>query len=251
MRLRRLLHRRHLVFAALVGMLGRLLKPKNAYADFFGGDVAVLTAILTQAVATVSNLASMLSNLREQLSAAHTMLSKLDGASFDSVLGIINSTDLSLAALTADVTSIGYTLQSVNSQFRSLYPTSYSTTAFAQFDSMYGRWEDEILASTQVAARSQATLSTLESTAREAASIVADSRGSDGAVAQMQSIVQMLGLMQSQNASVIQSLATTGRVLTATAATSASERQLSREKKRRHLAGYRDRGTPVPPMTMP
>jgi conjugal transfer/entry exclusion protein len=67
----------------------------------------------------------------------------------------------------------------------------------------------------------------------------------------MQSIVQMLALMQSQNTKLIQSLATTGRVLTSSAARTAAERQLSREKKRRHLANYTYRGPDVSLMTMP
>jgi conjugal transfer/entry exclusion protein len=251
MRLRRLLRRRPILLAALVALAELLTAPEDARADLFGGDLPLLTGILTQAIATVSNLVSMLQTMEEQLSAAQTMLSKLDGASFDSVLALVDDTSLSLAALTADVHSIGYTLQSINRQFRSLYTSDYAKTALAQFDAIYGRWEDEILASTEVAARSQATLSTLHESAREAAAILANSRASGGEVAQMQSVVQMLGLMQSQNTSVLQSLATTGRVLTSAAAKDAAERQLSREKKRRHLAGYRDRGTPVPPMTMP
>lgn len=251
MRLRRLFSRRNVLLAAIVAAAQRLWSPTVAQADIWGGDVAVLTGILTQSVATVFQLISAIATLKQQLDAMNTMLSKLDSASFDDVLALINSTDFSYTQLTGDIASIGYTLQSVNAQFRSVYASDYTKTSFSQFDSLYGRWQDEILASTQVAARSQATLSTLQSNATEAAAILAKSSASDGQVAQMQAIVQMLGLMQSQNNSVLQSLAATGRVLTSAAATSASERQLSREKKRRHLAGYTNRGAPVPPMAMP
>ena len=66
---------------------------------------------------------------------------------------------------------LGYTLQSVNGQFHQLYLSDYRKIPLAQFDSLYGRWEDEILASAQVAARSQAALSTLQSSSTEAAAI--------------------------------------------------------------------------------
>jgi conjugal transfer/entry exclusion protein len=251
MRLRRILARRHLLAAALAAAAAYLRKPKSARADFWGGDIPILVGILTQAVATVSNLASMLVNLKEQLDAMNTMLSALDAASFQSVLALIGNSDLSYAQLTDNVASIGYTLQSVQSQFRGLYASDYRKLSFGQFDSLYGRWEDEILASAEVAARSQTTLSTLQSNATQAAAILEKASVASGEVAQLQSIAQMLGVMQSQNNSLLQSLATTGRVLTSSAAKSAAERQLSREKKRRQLANYTSRGAPVPPMSMP
>jgi len=249
--LARLLSRRHAVFAVLATLAERLLEPTEARADLWGGDVAVLSGILTQAIATVVNLANLLQTVQQELSATQTMLSTLDGQSFEAVLGIVNDATFSLSALTANVSSIGYTLGSVNSQFQKLYAGSYANVPLSQFDAMYGQWEGEILSSAEVAARSQATLSSLQNNATEAAAILAGSRASDGEVAQMQSVVQMLGLVQSQNNSVLQSLETTGRVLTATAAKDAAERQLAREKKRRHLAGYTSRGPSVPPMAMP
>jgi conjugal transfer/entry exclusion protein len=243
--------RRTCALALIAGFALCLEPSKDASADLWGGDIPILVGILTQAVATVSNLASMLVSLKQELDAMNTMLSALDASSFESVLALIGNTDLSYAELTADVASLGYTLQSVNSQFHGLYQTDYRKIPFAQFDSLYGRWEEEILASAQVAARSQATLSTLQNSSTEAAAILQRAASSDGQVAQMQSIVQMLGLMQSQNNSLLQSLTTTGRVLTATAADSAAMRNLSREKKRRQLAGYTSRGPAVPPMNMP
>jgi conjugal transfer/entry exclusion protein len=251
MRLRRFLARRHLLIAALAAAGAYLRRPQAARADLWGGDIPILIGILTQAVATVSNLASMLVNLKDQLDAMNTMLSALDAASFQSVLALIGNSDLSYAELTDHIASIGYTLQSVQSQFRSLYASDYRKVSFSQFDSLYGRWEDEILASAEVAARSQTTLSTLQSNATQAAAILEHSAVASGEVAQLQSIAQMLGVMQSQNNSLLQSLATTGRVLTSSASKSAAERQLSREKKRRQLANYTSRGAPVPPMSMP
>src|SRR5258708_3661427 len=212
MRLLRFFTRRRLLLAAIVAAVERVFEPTVARADLFGGEDVVLSAILTQSIATVVQLVSALSTLKQQLDAMGTMLSQLGSASFDEVAALINNTDFSYAQLTKDVASIGYTLQSVKSQFRSLYASDYSKTSFSQFDALYGRWQDEILAATEVAARSQATLSTLQNNATEAAAILARSAGTDGQVAQMQATVQMLGLIQSQNNAIIQSLATTGRV---------------------------------------
>jgi conjugal transfer/entry exclusion protein len=242
--------RRRLFAVALMVVL-QLPDARQARAQF-GEDIPFLVGILTQTISTVADLASMLITLKAQLDAMNTMLSNLDSASFDSVSSLVSNTDFSLDALSGDVASMGYTLQSVNSQFLTLYGTSaYAALPITQFDALYGKWEDEVLSSAQVAARAQASLSTLAGTATEAAAILARSQSSDGQVAQMQAIVQMLGIMQSQDGAVIQSLTTTGRVLTSTAARTAAERQLSREKKRRHLLNYTYRGPDVAPMTMP
>jgi len=104
-------------------------------------------------------------------------------------------------------------------------------------------------ASTEVAARSQSALATLQKNNEAAAAILRNSQKSEGVVGQLQAANQMLGVIQSQNSTLIQSLTTTGRVLANVAGTQASERQLSREKKRRQLEGYRERGAEVPPMT--
>jgi P-type conjugative transfer protein TrbJ len=241
---------RRLLALALVLVL-ELPRARDARAQV-GEDIPFLIGILAQTTSTVADLASMLVTLTAQLDAMNTMLSNLDASTFDSVSAIVTNTDFSVDVLTSDVASMGYTLQSVNNQFLTLYGTSgYAALPLTKFDALYGQWEDEVLSSARVAARSQATLSTLETSASAAAAILSQSQQSDGQVAQMQAIVQMLGLMQAQNGALIQSLTTTGRVLTSSAATAAAEKQLSREKKRRHLSNYTYRGPDVAPMAMP
>ena len=220
-----------------------------AHASIFGEEDVILSGILAQAVSTVSNLVDVLSTVRAQLTAMNTMLAKLDPATFEPVFAIVNSSQLSYDALAGDVASMGYTLQSINNQFHALYEGDYANLALRDRDALYAKWNAEVLAATQVAARAQATLSSLEENTREAAAILGASSATDGQVAQLQAIVQMLGLVTSQNNTLLKELATTGRVLTSSAAVAASEQQLAREKKKRHLAGYTDRGPAVPPIT--
>jgi conjugal transfer/entry exclusion protein len=162
---------------------------------------------------------------------------------------LVRSNQLSYEQLTNGTTSIGYTLNNVNAQYRSIFKSDFHATPLSDFDSRYARWHEEILASTEVASRSQSALATLQRNNEAAAAILRNSQTSAGVVGQLQAVNQMLGVIQSQNNTVIQSLTTTGRVLANVAGTQASERQLSREKKRRQLEGYRERGAEVPPMT--
>jgi conjugal transfer/entry exclusion protein len=251
MRLSRFWPRRHLLFAALAGAVARLLRPSSARADLFGGDDVILSGILAQAIAEVSTLGSMLTSIMSQLELVRTELSALDPHSFQSLYDLVDDLSLGYDALTSGIQSVGYTLASVNARFQKEFPSNLSKVPFAQFDGLYGQWQNEILAASQVAERAQTTLSRLASDAASAHAVLAHSAAAAGEVGQLQSVVQMLGLMQSQNGTLIQTLATTGRVLASTAASSASERQLSREKKKRNLANYTSRGSPVPPMRMP
>jgi conjugal transfer/entry exclusion protein len=174
------------------------------------------------------------------------MLSRLDPQSFQDLITVLESNELSYEELTSDVSAMGHTLMNVNAEFQKVYASSYENVPTDRFDGVYTRWQKEILGSAQIAARSQATLSTLAKNAAQAKGILQRSAQATGEVAQMQAVVQMLGVMQAQSNAVLQSLTTTGRVLTSATATTASERQLAREKKQRSLAGYTKRGAPVP-----
>lgn len=245
----RRLRRRNALLLAVATLIQHLLTSEEVSADLFGGDVTVLTNIFATSIQTVSTLGSMLTTLETQLELLTTMLSQLDPASFQELVDLIESNELSYGELTQNVSSMGHTLLTVNTQFQHLYASNYANVPFERFSAIYAEWQKEILGSAQVAARSQATLSTLKSNANAARAILSRSAHAKGEVAQMQAIVQMLGLIESQNNAVLQSLTTTGRVLASSAAMTASERQLAREKKQRYLAGYRIRGPSLPDVT--
>jgi conjugal transfer/entry exclusion protein len=249
MTLQHLLLRRHVLLASAVALLQQMLRAEAARADLWGGDLGLLSSILAECISTVSTLSSMATTLGQQLGDMSTMLSRLDPQSFEELAQLLDSNEMSFEVLAGDVNSIGYTLEQVNTDFQNAYSGDYTKTAPEAFDALYKRWADEILASAKVAARSQATLSSLESNTHQAKAILSRSASSDGEVAQMQAIVQMLGLIQGQNTAVVQSLTTTGRVLTTTAATTAAERHLARERRARALANYLDPGPAVPPIT--
>ncbi len=238
----RLVQRLHLAAATFLALL---VHPEPAQADMFGGDVAELAAILAETVSQGITLGEQLSQLSAQVTLMRQALARLDASSYASILSLINNTELDYSTLVHDVNSVGFTLTSVNAEFRQAYPSDFSAIAMGDLGSTYGKWQDDIWASTLVAARAQSVLSTLRDNTSNAAAILASSQTAEGTVAQLQSVVQILGVMQSQTNSLIQSLATTGRVVATTAATTASERQLSLEKKKRNLAGYTKRGRQV------
>ena len=234
--------------AAIVGV-AQTLNPSPSYADLWGADLAPLSGILAETTATVASLGDNLAALGAQLEAMNRMLSKLNGGSFDAIVGLIHSNEIAYDELVRDLRTISYRMDRVSSDFRSVYGSDYRSTPSSDFSGKVARWNDEILASAEVAARSQTAMSTLKNNSDRAESVLRSSANADGEVAQMQAIVQMLGIIQSQNNTIIQSLTAAGRVTSNVAAAKASDEQLARETRRRVLDGYRDRGPAVPPMT--
>jgi hypothetical protein len=241
--------RRHVLIAATLGLIAL---PTLARADLFGGDDVILSGILAQAIAEVSDLASTLANIETEVQLMQTTLGRLDPQSFAAVLNLINDVTYSYGSLVSGIASIGFTLQAVNASFQSTFPSNLSNVPLSNFASLYTQWQTQILGAAQVADRAQSVISDWQRSAQDAAAVLAQSQTAQGEVGQLQSVVQMLGLLHTETGRLLQTLATTGRVLSNTSAASASERQLSLEKKRRNLAKYTFRGAAVTvPTRMP
>lgn len=244
-----------MAIGALTG--AALLGSRDAAADLFGGDVAVLSQILIQAIEQTAALGKELTQLEFEVQLMRTLLSSLDAGSYDGVQRLLTGTSANYGSLTQDITALGYTLDAVNRDYRTVYPSDFRTAPAASFDGTSNRWQTEILSAALVAARAQGSLAALQANTDEAVAILQASRAANGDVAQLQAAVQMLGVMQGQLNTLIQALVTTGRVEADVAAATASEKQLSREKRQRNLDGYTDRGAPVqvmsslPPIAMP
>jgi hypothetical protein len=69
--------------------------------------------------------------------------------------------------------------------------------------------------------------------------------GNAGEVRLLQSIAQILGVMQSQMSTIVQLLSTSGRVLADMAAAHAGGDMLTREAKARRREGYTNPGRPA------
>ena len=240
--MRRILRRRLFAVAAALGLVAT---PRAVQADLFGGDDVILSGILTQAIMQVVDLAQTLSNIEMQVQMMQTMLGSLDPKSFMAVLHLINDVTYSYRNVVSGISSVGYTLKGVNTAFQSTFPSKVAAVPFANFGGLYAQWQTEVLASAQVAERAQSVISDWQENADAAAAILAQSQSAQGEIGQLQSVVQMLGVLHNESNSLLQTLGTTGRVLSSASAASASEHQLSLEKKRRNLSNYTFRGAPV------
>jgi conjugal transfer/entry exclusion protein len=174
-----------------------------------------------------------------------TELSAVSQGDLMALWAFIQTARMSYNQLTNNVRSMAYTIGAIDADFKRLFPSDTSGTTFAQHDQYYNSWNTEVLAASQIAARQQTVLSTLDEQANQADTVLRQSQNASGVVAQLQTVVEMLRLMEGQLLTINQSLATATRVLGDVASADASNRQLSRTKKQESLAGYTNRGAPV------
>ena len=225
-----------------------------AEADLFGGDIGVLLAILTQSISTASSLVNLVLQTANQVRMMTTMLEQVSKGSFPALISFINTARFTFNSLTWGIQSMSYQLARIDSEYNSLFPAGPppTNTAVSQHRAQYQAWNQEVVGASQVAARQQTSLSTLDKSATQTQAVLSQSQGAAGEVEQLQLIAQMIGITNSEILVLNQTLATTGRVLTDMAAQSASEKNLSLGKSDDARSGYTDKGVPVPvPYTLP
>ena len=250
------LPRRKILSGALAcGVFAELAtRATPAEADLFGGDIGVLLAILTQSISTASSLVNLVLQTANQVRMMTTMLEQVSKGSFPALISFINTARFTFNSLTWGVRSMSYQLARIDSEYNSLFPAGSppTNTAVAQHRAQYQAWNQEVVGASQVAARQQTSLSTLDNQATRTQAVLQQSQAASGEVEQLQLIAQMIGITNSELLVLNQTLATTGRVLTDMAAQGASEKQLSLGKSDDARAGYTDKGLPnAVPSTLP
>jgi hypothetical protein len=199
-----------------------------AQADIFGGDVAVLLAILTQSISQAISLTNLVLQTANQVRMMTTLLHQVASGSFPALIALINTARYTFNSLTWGVRAMSFQMAHIDAEYNALFPSGPPPTGtpVAQHMAQYTAWNQEVLGASQVAG--------------------------SGVVEELQLIAQMISITNSELLVLNQTLSTTGRVLTDLAAQSASEKQLSLGKSGDARAGYTDKGVPVPvPSTLP
>jgi P-type conjugative transfer protein TrbJ len=248
--------RRRMISGALAcGVFAELTsRASPAKADLFGGDVAVLIAILTQSISQATSLANLVLQTANQVRMMTTLLRQASSGSFPALISLIHNVRYTYNSLTWGVRSMSYQMARIDAEYSSLYPSGPPPTGtpVAQHQAQYAAWNEEIVGASQVAARQQTSLANLDNEATQTQSVLQQAQAGRGVVEELQLIAQMISITNSELLVLGQTLATTGRVLTDLAAAGASEKQLSLGKAGDARAGYTDKGVPVAvPSTLP
>ncbi len=212
------------------------------------GNLAHNAVTALNTVRVVLNTYQQIQVMENQLKYQLQSLETLNPASFNGLLSVINQSETTYAMLQGDLTTMGFTVSQINRDFDRMFPRSqsqWSSVRYSDFNGYYDRWNGELETSAKAAARAQASISALDASNRQIASILAQSNtATSGEVRQLQLMNQQLAVLHADLGSILQNLATTGRVLTDWAAGGVGEQMLARERARRRLDGYTNRGKP-------
>ena len=214
---------------------------------------AVLDASnLVQTTETAISTAKTVDNMIQQVNLMKQTLETLDPSSFSSLRSLLARGQITYAALSQDISALGFALSDVNSRFDTVFPkdkAAWSGAHYADYDNYYAGWNAEITGSAKLAARAQSAVLTVESNNQTVADILSQSNAANGEIRQLQLINQQLALIHARLGDLVQNIATLGRITANMAASSASEKLLLREAKLRRRDNYTDRGHPAQILT--
>jgi type IV secretion system protein TrbJ len=233
----------------------RLLSSAACVLAIFGGarsaraQWAVIDASnLAQTTSTALSAMHTLETMVEQATMMKQALQSMAPTSFSGLQTLLDEGQLAYQTMRGDVDALGFALSDVSSGFDRLFPndrSSWTEARYSDYDGYYTSWNAEITASAKIAERAQSTVLLIEGNNRRAASILHESSAAAGQVRQLQLINQQLALIHARLGDLIQNIATLARVTSNMAASSAGEKLLLREAKRRRRDGYTSRGQPA------
>jgi hypothetical protein len=149
--------------------------------------------------------------------------------------------------LTGDINAISYSVETVTTEFETVFPTSEAAQHISPSDAVALRqsWDREIHQSGLAAARAQSALSTVERNTASTQLILERSKATTGGtndegsqLAKLQAVVQMLGVINSDLTTLATTIATTERVNASIAAGDSSDEELERARAERMMRDY-------------
>ena len=235
-------NRREFIRCSAVAALSVLALPKTATA------IPVIDAGgIAQIVIQAGEVWAQLQATQAQVDALRRSALQLDPRSYRSVQDLLAANEVNFLALTRDLQTMGYSFERINDRFRRLFPDDQAVKNMTprQAQAASREMNKEIYSSALVAARTQTTLRTIEDNNSEARNILSRSEGNGSQVAQLQSALQMLGLIHQNLVSITQMISASGRVTSNVAVRGVTERRIERERATRMLRGH-DRSEPIP-----
>jgi conjugal transfer/entry exclusion protein len=212
------------------------------------GAIPVIDAAgIAQVAIQATEVWAQLQATEAQVRALRQAALQLDPRSYQSVQNLLSGNDVNFLSLTRDLRTMGYSFERVNARFRQLFPDDDAVKNMTprQAEATSREMNAEIYSSALVAARTQTTLRTIEDNNVEARNILSRSEGNESQVAQLQSALQMLGLIHQNLVSITQMVSASGRVSSNQAVRGVTERRIERERAARMMRDY-SRDEPVP-----
>lgn len=228
------------------GIIALALVPSVAGAWF---DLsALMAANLVQTTITATTVVAELINSYKQLEGMKRTLASLDPSAFGQNYALVKSRVKELDGLLGEVNRATYTAESVNSSFKGLYSSDFRKFDFETYKDKKQALLEEVTNAAKVSMKAQNSVAAYRDGLGATINRVLSSsnRGDSGEVQQLQSVVQMLGIVQEQLGTMTTTMNTTSRLTSTQVAAEVTQQQAAMEASERRLSGYSDKGAPVP-----
>ena len=211
-----------------------------------GAAIPVIdTAAIAKLALQIAEAIRQIKVMEQQVQMMRDAAKQVAQGSFGGLVELFRLIQVNYEAITRDGSGIGYTLQSVNSQFQRIFPNeeAISNARFRDYESISNGMTNELRSAALVAVRAQSTLSELQTTNAAARDILQQSDGNGSQVAQLQLAVQMLAVIQENMRSIVQTINSAGRLTSDMAAAAVTERRVARERRIRLMRNYTRKGS--------
>lgn len=204
---------------------------------FIGSNVLHAQLAVFDPVNLIENILSFLeqveTNVQQATQIANDIKSlKLIGTSeFLTIDNLLKKNIDDLNKLTDSVKGIGFTMDTINTQYDAIFPDNdgWDAAKLSDYPAYARDWNNKTTDSIKDAMRAQSILSRIIDTNNNVMSILSDVSGSDGEVRQLQASNQILAQMSSQLGDITQSLTVTSRMTATALAADESRKAASRQ----------------------
>jgi len=175
-------------------------------------------------------------------------LKLLGSSAFSDIQNILNNNINDLEDLIAAVQGIGYTMDSINTQYDAIFPDNdgWDADKLSNYPAYAKDWNDKTTSSIRDAMKAQSVLSRIRDINNNIMGILSEVSGSDGEVRQIQAMNEILAQMSSQLGDITQSLAVTSRMTATALAVDESHKAASRQIINNSLSTFSKQDTTAP-----
>lgn len=205
-----------------------------------GPEPVIDRASIRQTAAIDLDIGTQITNeiqsLQYQLKQLQTLT---DVSSFDSANKNLNSQLNQLNSILNSVKGINYQLGDIDAQFKKLFPTDteWSKKSMDDYSNYLQQWSGELQNASSTAMQTQSVISNVQMNNQQVQQILSQSKDStNGEVTELQSMNQMLSVIQNQLGDLTSTTAASSRL----AATAAAEAQSQQDEEREIMKSFTD-----------
>jgi len=235
------------VVALITGMMGTQPVRATGIPVIDGANLVQSVTQVVNDATKIANQASQITNQISQLTNQAQMLQNIGSSQFSALTSVLGVQTSEVNNILSTVSRLQYTLGTIQSQIKSLYPqgTDWSSFDMATLGTRRGQWDQAITEAATTAMKAQASINRIAARNSQIQSLITQAQSNPGQVRQMQINNQIDGqLVQSMND--LNTVTTTmARAQMLEQQRLVAEREAERENHKRRMNNFTDMGASV------